>query len=118
MIRSFLLPAILACLIILCVFSTSCGISASVVYGSITGTVRDANTGSPINTAVVTARTGGTIVTSTTTDSNGVYRVEDLQPGTYSLTATRTGYEDGAISVTVTRATEASSKDFALEPSA
>jgi len=58
------------------------------VYGWINGTVRDANTGSPIVGAKVTAKG----VASSFTDGTGHYSILVPAPGTYNVTASKPGY--------------------------
>ena len=60
----------------------------SVPNGFVTGTVTDANDGSPIAGAEVTAAPGGR---STTTGADGHYSLR-LRPGTYELMVTATDY--------------------------
>jgi Phosphoesterase family/Carboxypeptidase regulatory-like domain len=52
---------------------------------------------------------------TTTTDSNGGYALNDVNPGTYTLTASAAGYVSEAIQVTVT-AGVVTMQDFALTP--
>ena len=60
--------------------------------GSIQGQVMDA-TGAVIpNAAVVVSDTSGKIAAKTTSNGVGAYAVRGLAPGTYSLTATATGF--------------------------
>jgi hypothetical protein len=68
-----------------------------IVPGGITGTVTDAEDGSPIVGAMVTdgARTA-------TTDAFGEYSLTDVLPGSYEVTASKEGYESTTSGVTVT----------------
>ncbi len=66
------------------------------VNGTLTGTVKDAATGTAISGATVT--TGGT---SATTNSSGVYTMT-IAAGTYTVTASATGYNSASQSATVT----------------
>lgn len=64
----------------------------SLLYGSITGTVTDTS-GAVIPAATVTAQDIQTGVTATaTTDSAGIYRFANLQPGTYKVTIAGKGF--------------------------
>jgi len=56
--------------------------------GAIEGTVRDTN-GNPIGGATVTTSPGGY---TATTGSDGFYRMWNVAPGTYSVTAQKAGY--------------------------
>jgi hypothetical protein len=67
---------------------------AQTLYGSITGTVTDAQ-GAAVPGATVTATNVGTQHTvSVPTDSDGNYTVHNLLPGTYDLNATLTGFRE------------------------
>jgi predicted MPP superfamily phosphohydrolase len=81
--------------------------------GYIRGQVKDASTGKVVQGAKVEA--SGPTTSSTTTDSNGNYTLT-LPPGTYTLTASASGYQ----SQTKTGITVATGKtttvDFALSP--
>jgi hypothetical protein len=67
-----------------------------IIPGTITGTVTDAEDGSPIAGAVVTDGTR-----TTTTDASGEYAIADVPPGTYEVTASKSGYESSFLTVTV-----------------
>src|ERR1700722_7750854 len=56
--------------------------------GVISGTVTDASGAVVVGAAVNAQRTGGGDHRTTTTGSNGEYRIEALTPGVYSITAT------------------------------
>jgi len=64
--------------------------------GSISGTVTDAANAAPLSGATV-SYSGG----STTTDTNGNYSLTNVSPGTYTLTASKSGYSNKSQSVTV-----------------
>ena len=65
---------------------------AQVLYGSLTGGVTDAS-GAVVVGAKVTALEVQTGVTQeTTTDSVGIYRLTTLQPGTYKVTISASGF--------------------------
>lgn len=59
-----------------------------VACGSITGWVKD-NQSVPISGAVVTTNVGGY---STTTDASGNYTISNVNPATYSVTASKSGW--------------------------
>jgi hypothetical protein len=66
--------------------------SAQVLYGTISGNVTDTS-GAVINNASVTALNIGTSLSRTvTTNSEGIYLVQDIQPGTYKITVTAAGF--------------------------
>jgi hypothetical protein len=70
--------------------------------GAIKGSVRREGTTTAISGATVSILDGLVEVASTTTASNGKYTLSDLPPGTYTITASRTGYITHTGSVTVT----------------
>jgi phosphatidylinositol-3-phosphatase len=79
--------------------------------GSITGKVTDSATGSALAGATV-SYSGG----STTTDSTGTYTLANVPAGTYSVTASQTGYASQTSSATVSSGT-AATLNFALSKS-
>lgn len=79
--------------------------------GTIEGCVYISGTTTPINGAAVQIQGGA----SATTDSTGHYSFT-VPAGTYSLTASKTGYASDTKSVTVT-AGQATARDFYLTPS-
>ena len=62
--------------------------------GQITGTVADAETGSPIASAAVAVwqQADSTLVTGAVTDTDGAFSVERLRPGTYYVEVSFLGY--------------------------
>jgi len=83
--------AMVACLALLLCFVSGTAI-AQVLYGGLTGNVTDP-TGAVVANAKVEALNTLTGVTRTTTsDTNGVYRFNDLQAGNYKVTISATGF--------------------------
>ena len=80
-------------------------------YGILIGKVYDQNTGLPIEGATVSFTMG--FSGSTTTDENGMYIFEDLTPGPYSITASKSGYTSMTRDVEVVF-NEVASLDFNL----
>jgi len=76
--------------------------------GTITGSVRDAATGLPLAGATVSDGPA-----STTSDASGAYALANVPPGSYTVTASASGYTGAAQSVTVTAGLTASAS-FAL----
>jgi ferric enterobactin receptor len=60
--------------------------------GEITGKVVDAEGGAPISAASVSVRAGTTLVAGAIVKPDGTFRIEGLQPGTYTLRYTMIGY--------------------------
>jgi len=67
-----------------------------ILPGSITGSVNHAENGSPIAGATVSDGTR-----TATTDATGKYTIADVPPGTYQVTASKSGYESSTSSGTV-----------------
>ena len=78
--------------------------------GIVTGVVTDANDGSPIVGATVTAHARRP---QAQTDETGTYRLR-LLPGNYTLTASKPPYEDASSPATIVDGDEVT-VDFALE---
>jgi subtilisin family serine protease/protocatechuate 3,4-dioxygenase beta subunit len=74
----------------------SFSLSQSILPGSITGSVTDAKDGSPIVGAVVNDGTR-----TATTDATGKYTVANVPPGTYQVVASREGYQNSSLTVSV-----------------
>jgi hypothetical protein len=93
-IRSFLFT-----LVLLCSFS----VLAQTFRGGITGTVTD-ESGAAIPSVSVTATNVDTgVVHQTVSSSAGAYTFQDIQPGTYSITVTASGFESVRVDkITVT----------------
>ncbi|PYS99846.1 MAG: hypothetical protein DMF63_10145 [Acidobacteria bacterium] len=64
----------------------------STVTGGINGTVTDPQGGAVPNASIVVTNLGTNQTMSATADSNGSYRVTNLQPGTYKVETTVTGF--------------------------
>lgn len=85
---------------------------------SVTGTVVDSGTGQPLSGATVQAETGAETQTVSMkramTDSNGNYTIDNVDAGTYQVTARMTGYQLQTQSLTV--GTDAAQLNFQLAP--
>lgn len=68
--------------------------SAQALYGSIVGTVSDAQGAAMPGVSVVATNTGTGLTVDTTTDETGNYGFRNLPPGTYDLNATLTGFRE------------------------
>src|ERR1700730_14689683 len=65
---------------------------AQILYGTISGNVTDTS-GAVISNGSVTAVNAGTGTSRTvTTNNEGIYMIQDLQPGTYTVTVTAAGF--------------------------
>jgi PKD repeat protein len=81
--------------------------------GSISGRVTDSLTGSGISGASVSA--SGPSSGSDTTDSNGYYTISNLNPGSYQVTGSKSGYTPQTKSTTV-YSDQTSTVNFQLQP--
>ncbi len=93
---------------------TSSGCVTSVVQGTVEGTVRD-GTGVAVPGATIEARQGDQIFGQAVTDYNGAYKITGLEPGTYSLVASKTGHVSQTLVVTVVASGTTSGKNFVLQ---
>jgi outer membrane receptor for ferrienterochelin and colicins len=84
--------------------------------GAVQGTVRDANTGAPLNGASVAVR--GTALGSLS-DTQGRFTIRGVPAGNYTVQVTLIGYSQAARTVSVPAGSEtATTLDFTLSPSA
>jgi len=89
----------------LAILAISCAKDIVDLTGSVNGTVKDYNNGQLISNCLISISPGGA---SYTTDSSGQFEFKDLEPGEYSLTFKRSGYEDSSHNVTITAGKESS----------
>src|SRR5690348_16066356 len=83
--------AITACLALLLCFISGTA-TAQVLYGTLTGNVTDPSGAVVPNAKVEALNTLTGVSRSTTSDTSGVYRFADLQPGNYKVTISSTGF--------------------------
>ena len=76
--------------------ATVANFSLSEIPGAITGSVTSARYGSAIVGAIVTDGTR-----TTTTDATGKYTIANVPPGSYQVTASKSGYYSASLTVTV-----------------
>jgi hypothetical protein len=69
-------------------------LSAQTLYGSIVGTVTDAQGGITPGVVLVATNTGTGLKVEARTDETGAYAFRNLPPGTYDLTATLAGFKE------------------------
>lgn len=82
--------------------------------GSIAGNVTDIITSQTIAGVSIMVTKGGALVASTATDSNGHYRIDNLAPGSYTITTSSTLYQSISQGVSVS-SNQTTSVDFALQ---
>src|ERR1035437_988574 len=81
--------------------------------GSIDGVVKDSS-GGVLPGVTVEARSSGSGVLTTTTDSNGTYRFPSVLPGIYEITATLASFKPTKVSDVVVALGSIKTVDFAL----
>ncbi len=69
-------------------------LSGQALYGSIVGTVTDAQGGITPGVTLIAINTGTGLKVEAQTDETGAYAFRNLLPGTYDLTATLTGFKE------------------------
>ena len=67
-------------------------------FGTISGTVLDFETGTPIQNSVITLNPTGK---NAFTGSDGFFQFDDLDPTRYTVTAQKEGYDSDFLSITV-----------------
>lgn len=85
---------------------------------TLSGSVTDTATSQPIEGASITAEVGNETATPSikraVTDSNGSYSIDDVDPGSYQVSAKKTGYQLLQQSLSVS--SDAAQLDFILKP--
>src|SRR5438876_10638626 len=80
----------------------SAPLKAQVAGATVTGTVTDPS-GGVIANAQIAAKNGATsLVTTTTSNSDGFYNLPNLLPGDYQFTVTAPGFTTKVLSITLT----------------
>lgn len=82
---------------------TISGTASSTPVWSLSGTVRDANSGAPLSGATALVTDGPNAGRSTISDASGGYQLTDLQQSGFTIRFTRSGYNAAAHGVTLTR---------------
>ena len=86
-------------------------LNAPVAPGTLQGIVTDSATSAPINGATVIAG-----VNTTTTNASGFYLFGEIEPATYSVTASAPGYNNSASTNVVVTSGGTTTQNFALAP--
>lgn len=87
--------------------------SESLKYGAIKGSVKDFTTGQSISNANVVLSPGGK---SVLTDENGLFEFKELSPMQYSLTCSKSGYDEQSKEI-IASAGSVSTVAFSIKPS-
>lgn len=80
------------------IMSISCTETAITTDSRISGSVSDKTTGAPVPTVQLTLNPGGA---STVTGTDGSFSFQNLNPGEYTITLTKEGYNTGTDNITV-----------------
>lgn len=82
--------------------------------GTIVGNVTDAITTNPIAGASIQIFDGQTLIANSLTDPNGNYQVHNIAPGSYTVNATKVGYQTQSVGAIVA-SSATTTVNFALE---
>jgi hypothetical protein len=88
---------------------------AQVLYGSLTGNVTDPSQAGIPNAKVEAANLGTGISHQAVTDARGTYLFNDLQPGTYKVTATANGFQTTTVANVVVNGNEVRRLDLTAQ---
>ena len=87
--------ALLACAaLIACALLTPTTASSQVLYGGVTGQVVDQSGGALPGVTVTLTNTGTSAKLEEVSDAQGLYTFRNLQPGTYDIASTLTGFKE------------------------
>lgn len=81
---------------------------------SLQGSVKDAETDEPILFGNVALYRAGVLITGTQTDFDGYYSITEIDPGTYDVVFSYTGYQEVKISGVIVNAGKANSLDATM----
>ena len=84
--------------------------------GSLSGTIRDANTNNPVATAVVQLLNGNQVSYEVTSNASGNYSFQNVQAGTYNLRVSKDGYETTEKDVSLAAGQSITGRDIILTP--
>src|SRR6201986_5316583 len=73
----------------------------SLVSGDIAGTVADSSGAAIVGASITVTNTGTGAIKTATSGAAGDYRISLLQPGTYSIVVTASGFEKSSLTATV-----------------
>ena len=105
----WIIPTLAAALIL-----SAAGLVSAQANDAISGTVTDAQTGDPIQGALVEIGGADTLL-SAETGVDGPYQIPDVPPGEYSVTASAAGYENGTREEVDVPEGEGAQVDFSLQ---
>ncbi len=86
----------------------------SMAQTSLQGSVKDAETDEPILFGNVALYRAGVLITGTQTDFDGYYSITEIDPGTYDVVFSYTGYQEVKISGVIVNAGKANSLDATM----
>ncbi len=88
--------------------------AATYAQTSLQGAVTDADSGEPIIFGTVALYRSGVLLTGTETDFNGYYSITELDPGTYDVVFSYTGYQETRVEGVTISAGKANKLDAGL----
>jgi hypothetical protein len=95
-------PLVIAIALLLCPFEAP-RVSAQVAGATLTGTILDESGSAVANVKIAVKNTATGITTEATSNSDGLYTVPNLLPGTYDITASSPGFKNAvAAGITLT----------------
>ena len=68
----------------------------SIANGTISGKITDVSNYNPVPGATITTQPATSTVTS---DASGNFTINDVSPGSYTITASKSGYNDGSVTI-------------------
>lgn len=96
--------------------TTTYDVSLYQFTGALSGQISDATTGYGISGVSVHLKSGGSIVSSTTSNSSGYYAFNDPSPGIYEVSVSKSGYiATSTTGITVT-ANQSTTVNFSMSP--
>ncbi len=88
---------------------------AQAISGDLVGTVTDASGAAVPNADVTATNTGTGIKSSTVANANGEYRIPNLEPGTYNLTAAASGFATAELRDLAVKLNQATTANLSLK---
>lgn len=89
-------------------------LTANILPGSLSGTVVETNSGLPIQNAIVQLKVGSQVRYETTTNTSGSYSIANIDPATYTLAASKTGYSPSSENLDVSSGQSITGREIRL----
>lgn len=91
--------------------------TTSTSTASISGTVKDMETGSPLENATVQLKVATEVRYEISSNASGLYSIDNIQAGTYTLVCFKPGYETWTEDITINAGQQVNGKDIYLTAS-